>query len=129
MFLRYFNQYNNPSCFEGSSFFIYPVPQDEHGDSSMESLNTSVAITPVDVLQDIANKDAEYIELQMRQTLQDIEDVDAKLQDLNERKSSLIRTYDRLKEAKMQIHSKKLANENWHEGTYQCTDKSSILFI
>lgn len=53
----------------------------------------------------------------MKQTLSEIEQVDSLLQDLNDRKSRLIKKYDQLKESKMQIKSKALANENWHEGS------------
>lgn len=59
------------------------------------------------------------LEGQLKQTLCDIEQVDSLLLDLNERKRRLIKKYDRLKEQRMQIKSKALANENWHEGIFR----------
>lgn len=60
------------------------------------------------------------LDAQLKQTLVEIEQVDSLLQDLNERKSKLIKKYDQLKEAKMHVKSKALSNENWHEGKKKC---------
>lgn len=75
-------------------------------------------IPPVDV--QIGNADSTELDIDalLRQTLLDIEEVDAQLQGLQDRKKGLIKKYDQLKESKMQIKSKALANENWHEGKY-----------
>lgn len=87
------------------------------GDGDADSLTSRKTVVASPLQRKTTSKNTEdELETQLKQTLCEIEQVDSLLQDLNDRKRKLIKKYDRLKEEKMQIKSKALATENWHEG-------------
>lgn len=86
----------------------------DSNDSDSSSMHGRCVLSPTPTTKN-ATKEAD-LDAQLNQTLRDIEQVDSLLQSINERKCRLIKKYDRLKDEKLQIKSKALANENWNEG-------------